>query len=155
MARNASSSDAPNCQSNPFAAADPVAVLAAVGAAEFAHQHGGLLGDRAHPLRAALRPVAPHVENRPHVQRAHRGMRVPGAVRAVPAEDLGERVGVVGQVLERNGAVLDEAHRFAVAFEAHHDVEGGLAHLPDLLLGDRVGHLDHASGRAEIAHQGD
>ena len=45
-------------------------------------------------------------------------------------EHLGQRVGVFGQVLQRHGAVLDEAHRLAVALQAHHDVEAGLAHLP-------------------------
>ena len=59
-----------------------VAVLAGIGALVFAHQRAGLLGDRAHLLRA----VAAHVEHRPHVQRADRGVRVPGAARAVLVE---------------------------------------------------------------------
>ena len=49
-------------------------------------------------------------------------------------EHLGQRIGVVGQVLERHRAVLDEADRLAVALQAHHDVEAGLAHLPQVLL---------------------
>ena len=87
------------------------------------------------------------------MQRADRGVRVPGAARAVPREHLGQRVGVVGEVLERHRAVLDEAHRLAVALEAHHDVEAGLAHLPQVLLRRVVGHLDHAARQAEVAHQ--
>ena len=66
---------------DPFAAAQAVAVLAAVGALELAHQHARFLGDGAH-LGGA---VGAHVEDRPHVQRADRGMRVPGAARAVAA----------------------------------------------------------------------
>ncbi len=103
-----------------------------------------------------LRPpsaVAPHVEDRPHVQRAHRGMRVPGAARAVAREHLGQRVGVLGQVLQRHGAVFDEAHRLAVALQAHHDVQAGLAHFPQGLLRRLVGHLHHAAGQAQVAHQ--
>ena len=56
-------------------------------------------------------------------------------------EHLGQRVGVFGEVLQRHRAVLDEADRLAVALEAHHDVEAGLAHLPQALLRRVVGHL--------------
>ena len=115
---------------DPFAAAQAVAVLAAVGAAVLAHQRRRLLGDLPHLGRA----IAPHVQDGPHVQRADRRMGVPGAARAVPAEYLGERVGVLGQVLQRHRAVLDEADRLAVALEAHHDVQAGLAHFPQRLL---------------------
>ena len=64
---------------DPFAAAQAVAVLAAVGALVFAHQR---------PASSAMArilgaPSRAHVEDRPHVQRADRGMRIPGAARAV------------------------------------------------------------------------
>ncbi|KWT97635.1 hypothetical protein APY03_1331 [Variovorax sp. WDL1] len=134
---------------DPLAAAQAVAVLAAEGALVLAHQLAGFLGDGAH-LRGA---VDAHVENGPHVQRAHRCMGIPGAARAVLREDLGEAVGVGGQVLERHGAVLDEADRLAVALEAHHDVEAGLAHLPQVLLRGLLGHAHHAVGQAQVAHQ--
>ena len=124
-------------------------MLAAERALVVAHQRRRFLGDRAHLRRA----VAPHVEDRPHVQRADRGVRVPGAARAVAREHLGQRVGVLGEVLERDGAVLDEAHRLAVALQAHHDVEAGLANLPEVLLRRVVGHLDDAARQAQVAHQ--
>ena len=124
---------------DPFAAAQPVTVLAGIGAFVFPHHRGGFLGDRAHLRRA----VAAHVEDRPHVQRAHRGVRVPGAARAVAREDLGERVGVAGEMRERHRAILDEADRFAITLQAHHDVEPSLAHLPEILLQRVVDHLDN------------
>ena len=115
---------------DPLRAHQPVAVLAGVGALVAAHQLGRLLGDRAHAHRA----VALHVEHRAHVQAAHRGVRVPGALGAVLAEDLGQLRGVLGQVLERHRAVLDEGHRLPVALHRHHDVEPRLAHVPERLL---------------------
>ena len=66
---------------DPFAAAQAVAVLAAEGALVLAHQRAGLFGDRAHLGRA----VGAHVEDGPHVQRADRRVRVPGAAAAVLA----------------------------------------------------------------------
>ena len=93
---------------------------------------------RGSAARAACRPTHAHTR-----------------CRGVPClrEHLGQRVGVVGEVLERHRAVLDEADRLAVALEAHHDVEAGLAHLPQVLLRRVVGHLDHAARQAEVAHQ--
>ena len=149
MARKASLSAGPNCHAihSPRHRPSPCSPLKAPLYLRTSARR--LLGDGAHLGRA----VAPHVEDRPHVQRADRGMGVPGAARAVAREHLGQRVGVVGQVLERHGAVLDEADRLAVALQAHHDVEAGLAHLPQVLLRRVVGHLDHAAGQAEVAHQ--
>ena len=103
--------------------------------------------------RIFSRAVAAHVEHRAHVQRADRGVRVPGAARAVLLEHVRQAVGVLGEMLERHRAVLDEGHRLAVALHRHHDVEAGLAHLPDVLLLLRVGDLDHAAGQAEVGHQ--
>jgi hypothetical protein len=71
----------------------------------------------------------------------------------VPGEDLVEARGVVGQILERDGAVLDERDRLTLALHRHHDVEPGLAHLPDVALQGGVGGLDHGVGEAQIAHQ--
>ena len=67
---------------DPLRAHQAVAVLAGIGALVLLHQRAGFLGDGAHLLRA----VAAHVEHRAHVQRAHRGVRVPGAARAVLLE---------------------------------------------------------------------
>ncbi len=87
------------------------------------------------------------------MQRAHGGMGVPGAPAAMAREHFGERVGVLGQVLQRHGAVLDEAHGLAIALEAHHDVQPRLAHFPEVFLGRFLGHFHHAAGQAQLAHQ--
>ena len=108
-----------------------VAVLARVGALVLAHHRERLLRDRAHLAHV---PLVLEVEDRAHVQAADRGVRVPGAAGAVAGEEVGEALGVVGQMLERHGAVLDERDRLAVALHRHHDVEPGLAQLPDPAL---------------------
>ena len=88
------------------------------------------------------------------MQRADRRVRVPGAARAVLREHLGQPVDVVGEMLERHRAVLDERHRLAVALHAHHDVEAGLAHVPQRLLRARLrSSRTTAAGQAEVAHQ--
>ncbi len=139
--------------SDPFAAAQPVAVFAAVGAAKFPHQTGSLLGDRAHFLRASGRSVSAHIEDRTNVQRTDGGVRIPGAVSAMSLENLRELLGVIGQMLERDRAVLDEADRFAVAFEAHHDIEPGFAHVPYISLRPGIGDSHHAVRESKIAHE--
>ena len=105
--------------------------------------------------------LEPQVEHRPHMQAADRGVRIPGAAGAVLLEDVGEPRGVVGQMLERHRAVLDERDRFALLLHRHHDVEAGGAHLGDRGLQPGIEHLDHAApcraglvpAEAEIAHQ--
>ena len=125
-------------------------MFARVGGALVApHQFARLLGDGAHLPGAVLL----HVEHRAHVQGADRGVRVPGAARAVPGEHLGQLVGVLGQMLQRHGAVLDEGDRLALAFHRHHDVEAGFPYLPHFPLQRCVGDLDHAAGEAEFGHQ--
>ena len=134
---------------DPFGAHQPVAVLAGIGALVLLHHRAGFLGDGAHLLGA----VAAHVEDRSHVQRADRGVRVPGAARAVLLEDVGQPLGVLGEVLERHRAILDEGDGLAVALHGHHDVQAGLAHFPHSALQAGVGDLDHAARVAEIGHQ--
>ena len=75
-----------------------------------------------------------HVQHRPDMQAADRGVRVPGALGAVPLEHVVQPLGVVGEVVQIDRAVLDERHRFAVALHRHHDVEAGLAHRGDVGL---------------------
>ena len=123
-----------------FRAHDAVAVLARMRALVGAHHVEGFLGDRAHRLDVALEP---QVEHRPHMQAADRGMGIPGAARAVLFENVGEPRGIVRQMLERDGAVLDEGDRFAFLLHRHHDVETGGAHLGDGGLQLGIEHLDH------------
>ena len=71
------------------------------------------------------------------------------------------RAGVVGQMLERHRAILDEGDRFALLLHRHHDVEAGGAHVGDGGLQFGIEHLDHAApfgaalvpAEAEIADQ--
>ena len=130
----------PELPTHPFATTQAIAMLAAVGALKFAHQGCGFLRDGAH-LDGT---VTPHVEDGPHVQGADRCMCVPSAACAMTRKHVAERGGVVGQVLQGHGAVFYEAHRFAVALQAHHDVEACFAHFPQGLLRCFVGQFDHA-----------
>src|ERR1022692_772023 len=102
----------PELPRHPFAATKAVSMLAGVSALVLANHDGSLLRDGAHFRRAA----APHVENRAHVQGAHTGVRVPGAVGTVLPKNLRQTLGVFLEVLERDGAVFDERNRLAVAF---------------------------------------
>ena len=129
---------------------DAVAVLAAVRALVLADEIETFLGDCTHPLD--VRPIL-HVEDRAHMQAAHRRVRVPGAARSVALEDRIESLGIVRQVLERHGGVLDEGDRFAVAFHRHHDVEARFAHFGDRSLERGLCGPDHAMREAEIAHE--
>ena len=135
-----------------FGTGDAVAVLARMRALVFAHQREGFLGDRPHLGRAGR---VFQVDDRAHVQTALGGMGIPGAFGAVLVKDLGEALGIVGQIGQGHRAVLDEGDRLTVALHRHHDIQPGLAHAPDLaLLGGRK-RFDHAVRIAEIAHQFD
>ena len=138
---------------NPLAPAQAVAMLAAVGALVFAYQRGCFFSNGPHLGCAPICPTLAHVQNGTNMQRTDRGVRVPGAFAAVFFEHLGQPVCVVGQVLQRHRAVFNKADRFAVTFEAHHDVQTGLAHFPQVFLRRVVNHFNHRTGQAEVAHQ--
>ena len=87
------------------------------------------------------------------MQAADRGMRVPGALGAVPGEHLVQPLGVVGQIIQRDRTILDERDRLGVALHRHHDVQPGFAHLGDAGLERRVGRPHHRVGIAEIGHR--
>ncbi len=87
------------------------------------------------------------------MQAADRGVGVERPLGAVLAEDLGELVGVLGQVLERHGAVLDEGHGLPVALHRHHDVEPRLSHFPQVLLRAGLQQLHDAAGEAQVRHE--
>ena len=133
-----------------FAARQAVAVFAAVRALVLAHERKAFLRHRAHG-GDVLRVL--HVQHRADVQAADRGMRIPRALGAVPFEHVVEPFGVVGKVLEIDGAVLDERHRLPVALHRHHDVEAGLAHRGDIGLERGVARAHHRVRIAEFAHQ--
>jgi hypothetical protein len=115
---------------DPFAATQPIAVLTTERALVFANQRGRFFRDRTHLRSTAAAATFAHIEDWSHVQRAHRCVRVPCAAGAVFCENFRQRVGVGGKMFQRYRTILDEAHRFTVALEAHHDVESCLAYLP-------------------------
>ena len=101
-------------------------MLAAVGAFVFAHQGTGLICNLTHALGA----ITAHVQDGAHMQSTHRGVRIPSALGAMAFENLRQLVGVFGQVHQWHRAVFNEAHWFAIALQAHHDVEACFAHFP-------------------------
>jgi hypothetical protein len=133
-----------------LAAGDAVAVLAAVAALVGADEVEALFRNGAHRLHVG---GALHVEHGPHVQAADGSVRIVGRARAVPLEDGVEALGVVGEIVEVDGAVLDEGDRLAGALLRHHDVEPGLAHLGDVGLEARIDRAHHGAGMADVAHQ--
>ena len=135
---------------DPLGAHETVAVLAGVRAFVFLDERARFLGDRAHLLGAVLRA---QIQHRAYVQAADRRVRIERAARAVLREHVRQALGVLGEVLERHGAVLDERHGFTVALHRHHDVEAGLADLPHVALPGRVDDLDDAAGQTEVAHE--
>ena len=130
--RSARTMRGPNIGAMALGAHEAVAVLAGMRALVFAHE------SRTLPRRwraSASRP------SRPCMLSTGRTCRQPTEacayqVPSVPClrEHLGEPLGVLGEVLERHRAVLDERDRLPVALHRHHDVEAGLAHLPERAL---------------------
>jgi hypothetical protein len=95
------------------------------------------------------------------MQAADRRVSVPGAAGAVLLEDVGQLRGVVGEVLQRHRAILDERDGLPLLLHRHHDIEARGAKLGDRRLQIGVEHVDHAAPigavvapiEAEISHQ--
>ena len=109
------------------AADAPVAVLARHHAPERLGQVRRLDGDGPHPL--AVGGVV-DVDQRPHVEHAHRGVRVEGRPRAVPGHDVAQSLHERREVLDGNGVVLDEGDGLARPRHAVQQRLAGLAELP-------------------------
>ena len=75
------------------------------------------------------------------MQCAHGGMCIPSALGAVAFENFCHSIGVLSQMFQWHGTVFDKAHGFAVALQAHHDVESCFAHLPQVFLRRVVDHF--------------
>ena len=125
-------------------------MFAGMAALVLPHHGEGFLGHGTH-FYCSIRRL--QVDHGAYVQATDRGMGVPGARGAMLGENLGQAVGIFGQVLQAHGAVFNEGYRFAVALHGHHDVQAGFAHLPNLGLETGVRGLDHGAGEAQIAHQ--
>jgi hypothetical protein len=123
-----------------------------------AHHRKGFLGDRAHRLDVLFEF---QVQHRAHMQAAFGSVRVHGAAGAVFGEDGVETLGIVGEMWQRDRAVLNEGNRLALLLHRHHDVEAGGAKLGDRGLQRRLRDLDHAApfalglvpAKTEIGHQ--
>jgi len=72
---------------------------------------------------------------------------------AVLFEYLRQAVGVLGKVLERHRAVLDEGHGFAVALHGHHDVEAALRTSHRSFCCETSVISTDAAGKPEIGHE--
>ena len=111
-------------------AAEPVAVLAADGAAEAQEQLVGLHGDLLH-LLAVLGDR--QVEVGPRVQHARAGVAVGGVLDAVLREDALLALQVLAEAARVHRGVLDEAHRVQVLVLAVNERLGALADRPERL----------------------
>ena len=116
-------------------------MLARMRALVLAHHGKGRLGDLAHGAHVL---VELEIEHRADVQAALGGVRIPCAGRPVRAKHLCQPVGVIRQMIERHGTILDKGHGLARLLHRHHDVEPGLAQLADLGGKRHVPDLDHA-----------
>jgi hypothetical protein len=79
------------------------------------------------------------------MQAAFGGMRIHGAARAVLGEDGVEPFGIIGEVRQRHGAILDKGDRLAFLLHRHHDVEAGGAEIRDRGLPRGLDDVDHAA----------
>ena len=89
------------------------------------------------------------VQDRAHVQQPTEAWAYQVPVVPCFSKMSGEPRGVIGKVLERHRAVLHEGDGLSFALHGHHDVQAGLAHLPDGLLEGGVGGLDDRPGLRE------
>ena len=127
-----------------------VTVFARVCSSEATDELMGLLRDGAHGLQVL---VLLEIQDGPHVQTSDRGMGIPRARSAVTAEHVLEERSVLGKMLERHGAVLDEGDGFSVALHRHDDVHGRLPHGPDPSLKVLRFRTNECAGVAEVPHQ--
>ncbi|MCD6059518.1 MAG: hypothetical protein K0Q89_3048 [Thermomicrobiales bacterium] len=75
-------------------------------------------------------------------------MRVVGGGRAVGGNEVFDGRDVLGEVLDRDGDVLDDRDRLVVATHAHQETQTGLAYRPDVLLSRRIEHHQGVGGGA-------
>ena len=68
------------------------------------------------------------------MQQSNRGMGIPRSVRSVFVKDICQLTGEIGQMFQRNGAILDKGHRLSFTAHGHHDVEALCAHAPNACL---------------------
>ena len=124
---------------------DAVAVLAAEAAAELDDEVGDLRGDPG-GHRQAVGPLEIHL--RADVQAALAGVAVVGGARAVRLHDGVEAGHEAGQLLRRDGRVLDEGDRLGVALDAHQEAQPGGAQPPHRGLLGGVGGRDRRGAEA-------
>ena len=140
-----------------FGADNAVTMFTGMRTAELAHQRKGLFGDGTHRLGPG---GLFHVQHRAHMKTPDRRMRIPGALRVMPVENLCQPVGIFGKVLQLDSAILKERDRLCLILHAHHDVEAGFAPFRDPSLHRRINGIHHPAApvltlvpaEAEIAH---
>ena len=121
---------------------DAVAVFARMRPLVARDQLETFLGDGAHGGDVL---VLFEVQDGPDMQTPDRGMGIPRSTSAVAFENLGQAGGILRQIGQLDGAILNEGDGFAVVLHRHHDVEPGAAQLRDAGLQFGVGHRGHAA----------
>ena len=126
-----------------------ITMFAGMTALVFPHQGEAFLGNGAHfrNIRAIL-----HVQHRPHMQAAHGRMRIPGALGAMLGENLIQLFGVIGQIIQTDGAIFNEGNWFPIPLHGHHDIQASFAHLRNRGLKPGIGGAHHLAGMAQIRH---
>src|SRR4051794_4959560 len=92
------------------------------------HHRKGFLRDRTHGPDVLVELKVQHGTD---MQTSLRGVGIKSALCAVLLEHRGEPVRVLGEMEQRNGAVLDEGDRLAFLLHRHHHVEPRGAELGD------------------------
>ena len=67
-------------------------------------------------------------------------------------ENLIQFFGVIGQIIQTDGAIFNEGNRFPIALHGHHDIEASFTHLSNRGLKARISGAHHLAGMAQIRH---
>ena len=114
----------------------PVPVLAGKCAAKLQHQFRNVLRDRL-KLQHALGSF--QVDHRPHMQTAHRRVRVNSGRSPMAVNDGEEPFDVVAQLLRRHRRVFHKRDGLRVFLHRHRKTQRRLAQAPDLRLRRKIG----------------
>ena len=112
----------------PLASDEPIAVFAAHRAIKFHEQVAYFARDAVHLQNVRL---GLQVHNRPVVQQSDAGVRVIGGRRPVRGDNLVKAADIFGEVFNRHGGILHEAHRLCIPLHAHQQAESSLSSLPN------------------------
>ena len=133
-----------------FRAGNTVTVFPGMRAFVFTHHLHGFFGNGAHFTGAFF---LFHVQHRPDVQGADRGMRIESTCCPMFMKNIRQAPGILGKVFQSHGTVFNKGNRFTVAFHRHHDIQAGFTYFPDGILKFIVSGLDHCIRETQVRHQ--